>query len=154
MYFTVARQWQQDLPGNSGVTFNTDDAYFDYGDERGLSFRPESRTERSPLLSCQTSFTDGSTAVEDGGGMGKAGVVFLLRNTRLSVTLLAIIIIGALVPGLETVGLSIFFMFTSYSRLIFSIRHFLYSLKTRFTGHQVAPAWFFWPLPFPPFQGV
>ena len=35
--------------------------------------------------------------------MGKAGIIFLLRNTRLSVTLLAIVIICALIPGFETV---------------------------------------------------
>ena len=40
--------------------------------------------------------------------MGKAGIIFLLRNTRLSVTLLAIVIICALIPGFETVGPSPF----------------------------------------------
>lgn len=38
--------------------------------------------------------------------MGKAGIIFLLRHTRLSVTLLAIVIICALVPGFEAVGRS------------------------------------------------
>lgn len=46
--------------------------------------------------------------------MGKAGMIFLLRNTRLTVTLLAIIIIGAPVPGLETVGPSRFSLHISH----------------------------------------
>lgn len=38
IHFTVAQQWQQDLPGNSGAAIKNNNANSDHSDERGPPF--------------------------------------------------------------------------------------------------------------------
>ena len=139
--FVVARQWQQDLPGNVNAAVRNYDTVPNHSDRTTPSSRPELTSERSPLLSSSISSPDSWTATKKHTGGSDAGVFFLLRTTRLPLTLLNIVVIVALVPAFETVGPYLYTLHIDPT-LISKIRPFLYSSEERFTGHQVAQASF------------